>query len=62
MEIENEKRLWDGGDFKGIRVQRQRMIQVNKYSKQIFSVSPTLDLNQVFCSCRGRNRLIPSAQ
>ena len=28
MEIENEKRLWDG-EFKGVRMhQRQRMIQV----------------------------------
>ena len=32
MEIENEKRLWDG-EFKGVRMhQRQRMIQVRARS------------------------------
>ena len=55
MEIENEKRLWDGGDFKGIRVQRQRMIQVNTYFGRTFHSStelPTFDLDQVFGGCR----------
>ena len=65
MEIENEKRLWDGGDFKGIRVQRQRMIQVNTYFGRTFHSSmelPTFDLNQVFGGCRRWYSFIPTAQ
>ena len=46
MEIENEKRLWDG-EFKGVRLhQRQRMIQVSK---------KLLELEKIFSRSRMGN-------